>query len=1107
MSDSRHYTTAPEDRIPFSHKLIYGVGAFINNLLAAASGGMMIVLNLGLGMNPALVGLLGALPRITDAFTDPVMGFISDHTRSKWGRRRPYIFAGAILSGIIFALLWQLPEGQSETFYFVYFLLGSILFYAAYTVFATPWVALGYELTPDYHERTRLMGVQNFFGQIAYIVSPWFLWIMTYKGFFDNQVSGAAGLAIIIAVFTIAVGIIPAIFLKERFKEIALSETEKSERDAAKTKSFLGGIKEFFGSFSTVLKSKNFLLLCAATFLVFNGFMLISSFQFYVIIYYVFSGDQMTGAEYAGYAGTIGAISTFAVVALVTWMATKIGKRKAFFVSTGVSMLGYALKWVCYNPSYPWLLLLPAPLLAFSLGGLFTLMPSMIADVVDTDEIVTKERREGMFGSIFWFMVKLGMAAALAGGGYILNATGFDVALGGAQSATTIFLLRLFDAGFPTLTSALAIWAIYVYPITEERAYQTRKELERRRGPASVTTGAPALQLQTSQLKISSIIMDNNIDVKVNELMSKMTLDQKIGQMTQTERLSITPAEVKEYHIGSVLSGGGSLPGDNNPVDWVKMNDAYWAASMEEDENHLAIPLLYGVDAIHGNNNVKGATVFPHNIGLGAANDPELIQKVARITAREILATGVEWTFAPTLAVVRNEKWGRTYESYSEDPAIVKTYAYNFISAMQGDFGRDSVVACAKHWVGDGGTNGIDQGETTLPYSELERLHIAPYYDAIAAGVLTVMASYNSWNGNKCHGHEYLLTEVLKNKMGFQGFVISDWNGTDQLSKDYSEAIALSVNAGVDMFMVPEKWKQFIELLKKHVENGTVSMERIDDAVRRILRVKFIYGLFEKQRPAERYWSDHKSFGSAEHREVAREAVRKSLVLLKNDDNILPVKKEAKILVAGKNAHNRGHQCGGFTVLWQGATDNDTIVGGTSVWEGIKNVAPNAVLNPDGSEAEKGKFDVAIVVIGEKPYAEGLGDIRPDGSIGAGSQFIRPDLQLKPYSGTLELSRMHPEDIETINRITAKGIPVVAILISGRPLVVNRELAESKAFVAAWLPGSEGAGVSDVMFGDYDFQGKLSFSWPKKEDELWNKGDDNYDPLFPYGFGLRYTAV
>jgi len=479
--------TAPEDRVKLSHKLAYGAGAFVNNLLAAASGGMMIVLNLGLGMNPALVGLLGALPRLTDAFTDPLMGFISDNTRTRWGRRRPYIFAGVFAAGIIFILLWQLPRGQSEQFYFIYFLVGSILFFMGYTVFATPWVALGYELTPDYHERTRLMGTQNFIGQLAYVASPWFLWIMTHEGFFPDQVAGAAGLAIIVAVVAIGLGVLPAILLRERMHVIAVAVTPASTEDKTGRPGgrIRHGLTSFFKGFGETLSSGPFQKLCVATFLVFNGFMLISSFQFYVIIYYVCGGNQAVGAKYAGYAGTVGGVSTFAVVVLVTWLATRIGKRHAFFVSTGLATVGYALKWVCYNPAHPLLVVLPAPLLAFSLGGLFTLMPSMVADVVDTDELKTHRRREGMFGSIFWWMVKLGMAAALAGGGYLLNATGFDVNLGGDQAQRTITLLRLCDAGIPIIASALAIWAVAAYPITEARANEVRRELERRRGRAA----------------------------------------------------------------------------------------------------------------------------------------------------------------------------------------------------------------------------------------------------------------------------------------------------------------------------------------------------------------------------------------------------------------------------------------------------------------------------------------------------------------------------------------------------------------------------------------------------------------------------------------------
>jgi len=481
--EAEHFTTAPRDRISFPRKLAYGAGAFVNNLLAAAIGGMLIVLNLGLGMNPALVGLVAALPRLLDALIDPVMGYVSDHTRSRWGRRRPYIFVGAIASGIVFALLWQVPRGRSENFYFWFFVVGSNLFYVAYTIFAAPWVALGYELTPDYHERTRLMGVQNFLGQIAYIVSPWFLWFMTYKTWFHDQVEGASALAIGIGVLAACMGVLPAIFLRERFQHVAEKEVEAQAGKGGVGESVMG----FLRGMKSTISSGPFLKLCAATFLVFNGFMLISSFQFYVIIYYVFRGDQARGAEYAGYAGTLGAISTFAVIFFITWLGTKIGKRRAFFVSTGISMLGYGMKWFAYDPNHPLLILLPTPFLAFGLGGLFTLMGSMIADVVDVDEIQSHQRREGMFGAVFWWVVKLGMAAALAGGGFLLNMTGFNVDLGGNQAERTITLMRLCDAFIPMVTSGLAIWAIATYPITEEAAHEVRATLEARRG-----TGTPA---------------------------------------------------------------------------------------------------------------------------------------------------------------------------------------------------------------------------------------------------------------------------------------------------------------------------------------------------------------------------------------------------------------------------------------------------------------------------------------------------------------------------------------------------------------------------------------------------------------------------------------
>ncbi len=484
MSEATHFQTAPEDRIPFIQKVIYGSGAFVNNILAAAMGGMVIVLNIGLGMNPALVGLLGALPRLTDAITDPLMGYISDNTESRWGRRRPYIFWGAIAAGIIFALLWQLPVGKSESFYFWWFLAGSIIFFLAYTVFATPWVALGYELTPDYHERTRLMGTQNFLGQFAYVIAAYFLAIMQLD-FFDTMADGAAGLAIAIGIVVIALGVLPAIFLRERNVPAADQDATETPIEAKSTGSvILRNLREFISGFVTTLKFKPFLKLCAATFLVFNGFMLIAAFQSYVIIYYVFGGDTKEGAIFVGHSMALASVSTLFIIGLITWLCPKYGKRRAFYVTTGISVVGYLLKWVCYTPDQPWLVLLPAPLIAFGLGGLFTLMPAMIADVVDADELETHERREGMYGSIFWWVVKLGSAVALAAGGFLLNATGFDVELGGDQAADTIFLMRVFDVLIPATASCIAIWAVATYTITETKAHEVRMHLEARRGAA-----------------------------------------------------------------------------------------------------------------------------------------------------------------------------------------------------------------------------------------------------------------------------------------------------------------------------------------------------------------------------------------------------------------------------------------------------------------------------------------------------------------------------------------------------------------------------------------------------------------------------------------------
>ncbi len=471
-----HHITNPADRIPFGKKIAYGCGAFANNMLAAASGSMMVVLNLAFGMNPALVGWLSGIPRLMDAWTDPIMGYLSDNTKSRWGRRRPYMFGGVFAAGLLFVVLWQLPEGRSEGFYFSYFLVVSLFFYLAYTVFATPWVALGYELTPDYHERTRLMGVQNIIGQLAYVISPAFLKFMEIDQF-GGLANGAAILAIVVAIGCVVFGVVPALVLRERFGEgnTPDSSSESSDSNGNQVLGFLKG-------FGTTIANRDFLMLAGATFLVFNGFQLIAAFQFYVTVFYLYAGDTDAAANLILIFGVISSVSTFLVIALTTYLGSRIGKRKTFGICITISAIGYGLKWICYNPEYPYLLLICAPLIAFGLGSLFTLMASMIADVCDVDELHTGQRREGMYGSIFWFMVKLGMAAALLGSGYLLNATGFDVALEGNQSGQTLLLMRVYDVVVPVVLSLLAIVLIARYSITEEKAYDVRAQLEERRG-------------------------------------------------------------------------------------------------------------------------------------------------------------------------------------------------------------------------------------------------------------------------------------------------------------------------------------------------------------------------------------------------------------------------------------------------------------------------------------------------------------------------------------------------------------------------------------------------------------------------------------------------
>lgn len=499
MKQVRHYETAPQDRLSIGQKLAYGLGAFANNLLGSATGGLMIALNLGLSMDPAKIGLLGALPRITDALTDPMMGYISDHTRSRWGRRRPYIFAGSIFCAILFSLLWALPTKTDTTFllfnlpemgtaardsfYFLYFLLGSILFFIAYTVWVTPWVALGFELTPDYHERTRVMGWANFIGQTAYLITPWFLWFMQ-REMFGDIIRGASYLALTISLVVVICGVLSSIFLRERFAEGIMTKDQiKATRKESGTEAlgFGKSVLDFFKGFWTSIKFKPFLKLCGVAFLVFNGFMLVASFSIYVWIYYVCGGDDALGGKIAGQAGSIAGIAAFIIVIIVTKLGTHVGKKRAFYITTGISIVGYLSKWWLFTPENPQLSLIPGIMIAFGFGGLFPLVSSMIADVCDLDELETHERREGMFGSIFWWVIKVGMAAALAAGGYMLNWTGFDVDLA-SQSAQTLHWLRVLDVVVPASTSLLAIYLMARFEITEEKAHEVRRKLEERRG-------------------------------------------------------------------------------------------------------------------------------------------------------------------------------------------------------------------------------------------------------------------------------------------------------------------------------------------------------------------------------------------------------------------------------------------------------------------------------------------------------------------------------------------------------------------------------------------------------------------------------------------------
>ena len=597
----------------------------------------------------------------------------------------------------------------------------------------------------------------------------------------------------------------------------------------------------------------------------------------------------------------------------------------------------------------------------------------------------------------------------------------------------------------------------------------------------------------------SPIGIDPIIESKIDAWLEKMSVEQKVGQMIQAEIKSISPDDAAKYHIGSILNGGGSWPTDkaDGPLAaWLNMANLFYGASMDTGDDRLAIPIIWGTDAVHGHNNVVGATIFPHNIGLGAANNPSLMRDIGTATAREVAVTGIDWTFAPTVAVAKDIRWGRTYESYSQDPKVVANLGKEIILGLQGHPALDNflseqkVVVTAKHFIGDGGTaGGDDQGETTLSESDLFKIHGQGYVQALGVGAQTVMASFNTWNGQKIHGHKYLLTDVLKDKMGFDGLVVGDWNGHGQIPGCTDESCPQAINAGVDLIMVPEAWKAFLENTVGQVKAGDIPMARINDAVRRILRVKMRAGMFEDGKPSTHELAGRaKLIGHADHRAVARQAVRESLVLLKNE-NVLPISADSKVMVLGTGSDNPAYQSGGWTVTWQGSdletrqiNPRDYYKGHTTILEGIKSAVQSAGGNVETSP--EGPADVAIVVLGEVPYAESEGDL-----------------------ASTDMALEADKDFKLIQSLKARNIPVVTVFLSGRPRGVDPLIDSSDAFVAAWLPGSEGAGVADVLITRNkrnpkdDFKGKLPFDWPASGATQAVGSPVKYK----YGYGLTYS--
>ena len=567
---------------------------------------------------------------------------------------------------------------------------------------------------------------------------------------------------------------------------------------------------------------------------------------------------------------------------------------------------------------------------------------------------------------------------------------------------------------------------------------------------------------------------------QADALLGKMTLDEKIGQMTQIDLAALKDkSDITRLFVGSALSGGGSDPADNSPQTWKRTCDELQAFALK---TRLRIPLLYGVDAVHGHNNVEGAVIFPHNIGLGATHNPELVEKAAKVTAREIAGTGIHWAFAPCVATAQDIRWGRTYESFSDSPELAGKLGAAAVEGFQAKLpGGFRVLACSKHYAGDGGTQGgVDQGNAICDEATFRRLHIAPYVPSLKEDVGSIMVSYNSWNGQKLHGNKKLLTDVLKGELGFKGFLISDWAAIDQLPGDYRSDIESSINAGLDMVMIPNgpgkenNYVEFVTLLKALVNDGKVSQARIDDAVRRILRAKFQIGLFEHPHASPKLFGE---LGSPKHRKVARECVRESLVLLKNEKRTLPLSRRlGRLAVVGKAADDLGVQCGGWTIDWQGKPGNVT-TGGTTILAAIRKAVrgTEVVYTPEGANLQGA--DAVVVVVGEQPYAEMKGD--------------RQDLALPT------------EDIALIKRARETGAPVITLLLSGRPLLLGESLEQSQALIAAWLPGTEGDGVADVLFGAYKPSGKLPRHWPHDSTQ-YTSGQFSGRPQFPAGFGLSY---